>query len=122
MTRQEDIEQQMVIKWSQQPTVRNKYPALKLLYHVPNERKCSPQEGARLKRMGVKAGVPDLVLPVSVGEHHGLYIEMKAPNGRVFETQKWWLKELTAQGYLAAVCYGWKQATDCLAMYLEGEI
>lgn len=122
MTRQEDIEQQMVIKWTQQPTVREKYPALKLLYHVPNERKCSAQEGTRLKRMGVKAGVPDLVLPVSVGEHHGLYIEMKAPNGRVSEAQKWWLKELTAQGYLAAVCYGWKQATDCLAMYLEGEI
>lgn len=122
MARDEDFQQQMLIKWSQQPSVRQRYPELKLLYHIPNERKCSAQEGARFKRMGVKSGVPDLVLPVSVGVHHGLYIEMKAPNGRVSETQKWWLKELTAQGYLAVVCYGWEQAVHSLEMYLEGKI
>lgn len=122
MTRQEDIEQQMVIHWSQQAAIRGKYPELKLLYHVPNERKCSAQEGARLKRMGVKAGVPDLCLPVARGTAHGLYIEMKAKNGRLSDTQRWWQAELTEQGYISSVCYGWEQAVKVLTDYLEGKL
>lgn len=122
MTRQEDREQQMVIKWSQQPSVRQRYPELKLLYHIPNERKCSPQEGKRLKLMGVKSGVPDLSLPVSKGKYHGLYIELKAEGGKISENQKWWQAQLIAQGYLSAVCYGWKAAADCIVQYMEGEL
>lgn len=122
MERQEDIEQQKVIKWSQQPSVRQRYPELKLLYHIPNERKCSPQEGARLKRMGVKAGVPDLCLPSPKGKYHGLYIELKSKTGRPTEPQKWWQAELTEQGYLSLICYGWHMAADCLTRYLEGEM
>ena len=120
MTRQEDTEQQMVIRWSQQATIRGKYPELKLLYHVPNERKCSAQEGARLKRMGVKPGVPDLCLPVARGNAHGLYIEMKTKTGKLSDTQRWWQSELTEQGYISAVCYGWDQAVKTLTDYLEG--
>lgn len=122
MNRQEDIEQQMVIRWSQQATIRGKYPELKLLYHVPNERKCSAQEGARLKRMGVKPGVPDLCLPVARGNAHGLYIEMKTKTGKLSDTQRWWQSELNGQDYLSAVCYGWKQAVKVLADYLEGKL
>lgn len=122
MARQEDVEQQKVIKWSQQPSVRQRYPELKLLYHIPNERKCSPQEGTRLKRMGVKAGVPDLCLPSPKGKYHGLYIELKTITGKATEPQKWWQSQLTEQGYLSLICYGWQMATDCLTRYLEGEM
>lgn len=122
MARDEDFQQQMLIKWSQQPSVRQRYPELKLLYHIPNERKCSPQEGARLKRIGVKKGVPDLCLPSPKGRYHGLYIELKSELGRPTESQKWWQQELTEQGYLSAVCYGWKQASDCIVRYLECEM
>lgn len=119
MARQEDIEQECVIRWTQQPTIRSKYPELKLLYHIPNERKCSAQEGARLKRMGVKSGVPDLCLPVAKGKHHGLYIELKTKTGKLSDNQKWWQAELSRQDYLSAVCYGWEVAVKVLADYLE---
>ena len=122
MNRQEDIEQQMIVKWSQQATTRGKYPELKLLYHIPNERKCSAREGARLKSMGVKSGVPDLCLPVARGKHHGLYIELKTKSGKVSDAQKWWQAELNGQDYLSAVCYGWDQAVKVLADYLEGKL
>lgn len=122
MNRQEDIEQQMIVKWSQQATIRGKYPELKLLYHIPNERKCSAREGARLKSMGVKSGVPDLCLPVARGKHHGLYIELKTKSGKVSDAQKWWQAELNGQDYLSAVCYGWEQAIKVLADYMEGKL
>lgn len=34
----ESQHQRMLIKWTQQAHIRRKYPVLKLLYHIPNER------------------------------------------------------------------------------------
>ena len=119
MTR-EDSEQIAVMDWSL--AVRHKYPELRLLYHVANERKCTPAEGAFMKRKGVKRGVPDLCLPVPRGKYHGLYIELKAPGGRASEDQKWWMKELETQGYVAAVCIGWRAAADLIESYLNMEV
>ena len=120
MTR-EQMEQVNLIRWTQQAEVRQRYPDLKLLYHVPNERKCTPQQGQTLKWMGVKSGVPDLCLPVPRGRWHGLYIEMKAPmsSARASENQRWWIDELLAQGYAACVCKGWEMARDTLIRYME---
>ena len=115
----EDQQQRMVVKWGQQPEVRARYPELKLLHHIPNERFCTPQQGRLLKLMGVRAGVPDLCLPVPRGKYHGLYLEMKTETGRATEDQKWWGEQLLAQGYLWQVCRGWQSAVQLLQWYLE---
>ncbi|RGH67508.1 VRR-NUC domain-containing protein [Ruminococcus sp. AM31-15AC] len=110
-----------LIKWTQQASIRKAYPELKLLFHIPNERHCDPREGKRLKLMGVKSGVPDLFLPVARGKNKGLFIELKAENGKPSDNQMWWFAELGKQNYLAAICYGWKQAADMLMHYLGGD-
>lgn len=114
----ESWEQQQVIKWSQQPTVRRVYPELSLLYHIPNEREDKVQ-AAILKAMGVKKGVPDMHLPVASGKYHGLYIEMKALDGKPEAEQLWWVEHLKKNGYACEICYGWKQATEVLLWYLS---
>ncbi|MGX8711647.1 MAG: VRR-NUC domain-containing protein [bacterium] len=111
--------QQCVIKWSQQPSIRQKWPCLKLLHHIPNERQCSPAQGAQLKRMGVRRGVPDLDLPVPRGKYHGLRIEMKDEDGRPTPDQDWWLGELREQGYFTECCHGWESAIRVLEWYLN---
>lgn len=116
----EDGHQYAVIRWSQQESVRTRWPELALLYHVENERQCSPQQAARRKRMGVKRGVPDLVLPVARGGYHGLYIELKTPVGKPTKEQMWWTTHLQMQGYYVEVCYGWERATKLLEWYLGG--
>ena len=40
--------------------------------HVGNERKTSPRAGARLKKKGVKSGVPDILIFEPRGKYHGL--------------------------------------------------
>lgn len=120
MGRIEDKIQKAVIKWSQQAGVRKAFPCLKLLYHIPNERYCDPIQGKQLKLMGVKSGVPDLCLPVPNKGYHGLYIELKAENGKVSDNQDWWLIELHQQGYMCAVCFGLEQAINTILFYLEG--
>lgn len=72
-----------------------------------------------IQRQGVKAGVPDLHLPVARGGYHGLYIELKVGSNKATALQKDWIKELTKQGYLAVVCYGWQEAAEQLVNYLE---
>lgn len=111
--------QQCVIKWGQQPEMRAKWPELAMLYHIPNERYCTPVQGKQLKRAGVRSGVPDLCLPVPRGQYHGLYIEMKTEAGRTSDVQDWWGERLLAQGYFWEVCHGWSSAVRVLEWYLS---
>jgi hypothetical protein len=115
----EDKHQENVIKWKMQPHIMARWPEVALLFHIPNERKCTPEQGARLKRMGVRSGVPDLCLPVARGRYHGLYIEMKTPDGHTTREQNWWGEHLIAQGYMWEVCHGWESAVAVLEWSLQ---
>ena len=118
MKQLESAEQQALFQWAAYNTGR--LPELSLLYHVPNGGKRDVITAARLKAEGVKAGIPDLFLPVSRKGFHGLYVEMKAKGGRLSDYQKKWIKELEHQGYLVLVCYGWQEASKEIQEYLEG--
>ncbi len=54
--------QATIMKWSQQPEIRSRWPELALLYHIPNGGTRDAIEGRHLKQQGVKRGVPDLCL------------------------------------------------------------
>lgn len=108
-----------VFKWSQQPSVRGKWPELALLFHIKNETKEGAQQVAVDRAAGVKKGVPDLCLPVPKGVYHGLYIELKTEKGRTSQAQDWWGEKLREQGYFWEVCHGWQSATRVLEWYLN---
>lgn len=111
--------QQAVMKWARQPSIRERWPELALLHHIKNETTGGAAEVAADKAMGVKKGVPDLCLPVARNGYHGLYIEMKTPSGRASDAQRWWMMELTKQGYRAVVCHGYDAAVAELCWYLS---
>lgn len=98
---------------------RNNYPQLDLLYHIPNGGKRNQKEAFNLKRQGVRAGVPDLCLPVARGKFHALYIELKVGKNTATQKQKDWIKKLEKQGNLALVCYGWEEASKVLLNYIR---
>lgn len=115
----ETQEQIWLMQWSQQPSIRQQYPKLKKLFHIPNERS-DKRQAAILKKMGVKRGVPDLCLPVPRGQFHGLFIEMKrSDGGKVSDDQLWWNEELTSDGYAAVFCNGWESGKEALLWYLN---
>ena len=90
-----------------------------MLYHIPNGGLRNKREAAELKRLGVKAGVPDLCLPVARGPYHGLYIEMKRKGGQESKAQTEWLKRLKEQGYEAITAFNFEQAADAIKKYLD---
>lgn len=115
----ESDEQIALFRWAAYET--GVHPELGMMYHIPNERKCSAQQGARMKAEGRKSGVPDICLPVARGGYHGLYIELKrTKGGRVSDEQKGWLKALQRCGYRAEVCLGWDAARTVIMDYLGG--
>lgn len=116
----EDFEQELVMRWAIGQT--ENWPELVLLYHIPNGGKRGKREAAKLKRMGVKAGVPDLCLPVARGGFHGLYVEMKRHTGGVVSIdQKTWLTALHEAGHCVALCEGHEQAIAVLRDYLAAD-
>ena len=119
-TPKESQEQATVFEWAK---IQSKsIPELELMYHVPNGGSRNKIEAARLKAQGVKAGVPDICLPVARNGCHGLYIELKRVGGaKPRENQLEWLEKLMRQGYKVAVCYGAEAAIKEITDYLKGE-
>ena len=113
----EDAHQIALIEWAEW-TGKQIYPELKWLYHIPNGGKRGKAEAARLKRMGVKAGVSDLFLPVPRGGYHGLYIEMKAKGGRLSKEQKEFIPFAKSQGYCVEVKWTYDGARELIEWYL----
>jgi hypothetical protein len=114
----ESVEQTRLFQWARMESGR--WPELNLLYHVPNGGSRNRLEAAHLKQQGVRAGVPDLCLPVARCGCHGLYIEMKRQRGgRVTPEQTEWMDALRAEGYAVAVCQGWEMASGVIAEYLR---
>lgn len=117
----ESAEQIALFRWRN--VQMGAYPELELLHHIPNGGKRGKAEAGRFKAEGVKAGVPDVSLPVARGGYHGLYVEMKRmKGGRVSEEQARCMELLRAEGYCAVVCRGWDAAAAVILGYLKGEV
>lgn len=86
------------------------WPELALLFHPANGgtrvfredkkgRRYSP-EAQRLKKMGVKAGVPDIMAPISRGGYNGFAIEFKSDNGVMRDSQTSYCRLLRKANWL----------------------
>lgn len=75
------------------------------VWHTPNGGKRSITEAKRFQRLGVKAGVPDLFIPLQRKGFGGMFLEVKSAKGRLSESQKFWVGYLAAQGYHVKTCH-----------------
>lgn len=119
----EHYEQKALFLWAD--LLIPKVPELALLFAIPNGGQRNIIIARKLKDEGVKAGVPDMFLPVARGNYHGLFIELKSKDGVTSKNQDYWLRRLSEQGFMAQVCYGWTEAKETIEKYLalkpEGE-
>ncbi len=114
----EHEEQCLLFEWA--AYMKHKHPELGLLFAIPNGGLRNMVVAIQLKAEGVKAGVPDICLPVARGGHHGLYIEMKRKEGSQARTgQREWIRALLNEGYLAVICKGADEAIKTICNYLE---
>lgn len=125
----EHQEQAKVFQWAE--TEKAKLPMLEMLFAIPNGAGVNHQhgrngkrfslEGAKLKREGMKQGVPDTFLACPVGQWHGMFIEMKRAKKSLSKTspeQIAWHGALRSMGYRVEVCYGAEAAKAAILDYL----
>lgn len=104
--------------------VQGQLPAVAYAFHVPNGEKREKATGARLKAMGVRPGVPDVLMPVRSRGFVGLALELKRPSrrrerdGGVAAEQGRWLDHLEAEGWCCVVAWSWEEAATELVRYL----
>lgn len=125
----EHAEQAALFRWAE--GLEPIYPQLMMLFAIPNGAGVNHQrnrhgqrfslEGAKLKREGMKQGVPDVFLAAPFGKWHGLFIEMKRVKkslSKVTPEQLGWKTALEGMGYRVEICYGWEAARDVILDYL----
>jgi hypothetical protein len=113
----EHDEQAALFQWAAMQ--QSVYPALEMLYAIPNGGHRHQATAARLKAEGVKAGVWDVALDVARGDWHGLRIEMKFGKNKLTTEQLRWKARYRCYGYKTAVCYSWLEAVAVIEEYLH---
>ena len=108
----EDYEQIVLATWLTKNNI--------LFFHCPNQGQRNLMYGAKLKRMGVKAGVPDLFICEARKDYHGLFLELKrVSGGAVSPAQQFWIDNLRNQGYRAEICDGAEKAKEVINDYFK---
>jgi hypothetical protein len=96
-------------------------PLWYLPFAIPNGTPTDRKIGARMKAEGVKAGVPDIFIPIANYGLHGCFIEMKLPGATAsaVSAEQWkWIGALKATGYGVTVAKGWEHAIAIAQSYM----
>ena len=80
--------------------------------HVPNGGRRSKAEAGTFKAMGVRAGVPDLLVWTQGGGHFA--IELKTESGKLSPAQVAWHATITSLGHRVYVCRSVDDVERCL--------
>ena len=110
----EHEEQVAFVKW-----LRLVHPRVPFIA-IPNGGWRHKATAGRLKAEGAQPGAPDLMIPVPIGDKHGLFIEMKRERGgQLSESQKEFIPILREHGYAVEVCAGALAAIEAFERYFK---
>jgi len=111
---EESIQKQIVL-WCKQ----HDNPKFHGIFHVPNGDFRDKRTAIKLKKMGVKAGIPDLMLPLENGKV--FWLELKTKKGKLSAVQKVVIAKLKKKGHLVEVAFGYDQAVEILERVISSE-
>lgn len=100
--------------------IRYKYPKI-VFFHVPNESKSKVQYYVKLKRMGVRSGVSDLLFLNKSKIYDGLALELKWGKNKLSESQIAFLKDVQAINWATGVAYSFDEAHGIIDKYFNNE-
>jgi len=95
---------------------RMQYPK-ELIFAIPNGGSRRIVEAVNFKRMGVLAGVPDLMLVKANKNYNGLFIEMKVGKGKESDSQVEVGSTIKEKGYDYKVCRSFEEFIEIISNY-----
>lgn len=115
MTHGEDTLQMACVRWFDYQHARDSWA----LFHVPNGGRRNPKEAARFKAMGVRAGVPDLMLLLPRHGYSYLAIELKYGKNTQTQAQKDYERRINANGGVYVVVRSIEEFVETIENYLN---
>lgn len=117
----------------------DRIPELELLFAIPNGQKCGAGISQmrkintinKLKREGLKPGMPDLCLPVvakyyrkegkvdSILVNSILFVEMKYKKGKLSDDQNEKVDILWKAGHFVSIAYTWYEAAKTILFHIK---
>jgi hypothetical protein len=98
-------------------------PALPWMSHWSNGGKRDAITGGQMRALGVKPGVPDLLMPVPIGPNPGLALEFKSAVSRASESQDEWMRFLMDQaGRMVLIARSAEEARRAVQLYLDVDL
>lgn len=94
-------------------------PELDFIFAIPNGGKRNIVTAMKMKKEGVKRGVPDIMIPIVKNNSPGMFLETKTPEGTESKYQIRYRKFLLSQGYQHKICRSAKELLDTTLDYLE---
>lgn len=112
----EDVLQNKVMRY-----LDIKYP--KSLYtHVANEGKRTPFEQFKMKFLGTKRGVPDILIFTPNKTKNGLAIELKVKYNKPTESQMTWLIKLKDNNWYTCWLNDYEKCIATIDKYFKNEL
>ena len=112
----EHIQQCLLFEWA--AIKSSQVPELAYLFAVPNGGFRHKATAGKMRAEGLKAGVPDVALPIARGDYIGCWVEMKFGKNKPTKHQERWMNFLREQGHYVAVCWSMEEAREELLRYL----
>jgi hypothetical protein len=115
---EDDIQIALIDASSYHPILRE------YLFHIANGGFRNAREAMKFKRLGVRAGVSDLMLPYPSKNYHGYFMELKRPleyKPKVSKEQQDWIEKMRAVGYKAEVFHDAEEAYNSFMEYLSAK-
>jgi hypothetical protein len=109
----EDILQNKVMSY-----IKYNYPST-LYTHVSNEGKRTPFEQYKMKFLGSKAGLPDIMIFTPNKEYNGLAIELKVGYNKPTNNQKYWLDQLQKNNWRSCWYNNYEDVINEINNYLK---
>lgn len=88
-------------------------------FHVPNGGARSKGEAGKMKGLGTKPGVSDILILETRGEYKGFCLELKVKKGKVSPDQYIFLYAMSERGFKTVVAYNYDVATEEIRKYLK---
>jgi hypothetical protein len=110
------LDRYAALRWNRY-TVANRFQA----FSIPNDGQRSICAALWHRAQGLRAGVPDVFIPIPSINYHGLWIEFKRDSGsRVSIAQMEWIRQLQDCCYCVRVCRSVDEAINVVTAYMEG--
>jgi hypothetical protein len=122
--RGEEAMQAALVLWVRNEAV-HEFPILAWLFHCPNGGARNPVVAGQMVALGVRKGVPDLLLPIPAPVDNsapGLAIECKSDDGRLSSEQVGWLTVLSRAGWQTHIVRSLDEGKAVITAYAQGRV